>query len=74
MKSGMPDLRTRMARFSPAIDPLPLSSSTGIWPERFKCQPMNGHFHKLCLARIRNWKGRLLKTSGVSMNEVWLEV
>jgi hypothetical protein len=36
--------------------------------------PMNGHFHKLCLARIRNWKGRLLKTRGVSMNEVWLEV
>ena len=21
---------------------------------RFKCHPINGHFHKLCLARIRN--------------------
>jgi hypothetical protein len=47
--------------------------SIGICLERFKYHPMNGIGHNTFLARMRNWKGREAKITGVSMYEVWFE-
>ncbi len=66
-KSGMPALRARTPPVRLAMEARGLSTATGIWPERSRCQPMKGIFQRSLRARIRNWNGSAAKMAGVSI-------